>query len=143
MMLFGEGVRGVRPWAVTNEGDVWLTHNRRDGAIYAFVRLDPIPSFRVTESRAFAGKKITLKSVRATPRTKVTLLSQAGNLKWTQDEQGLHIDVLRNHTVQLVRARAAAEKTESGGEQTILTWGPDLPVAIKITNAGPAPLEEK
>lgn len=143
MMLFGEGVRGVRPWTVTNEGDIWLTHNRKEGAIYAFTRLDPIPSFRVTESRAFAGKKITLKSVRATPQTKVTLLSQAGGLEWTQDEQGLHIDVLRNHTVQLVRARAAAEKTESGGEQTILTWGPDLPVAIKITNAGPAPLAVK
>ena len=143
MMLNGESVRGVRPWAVTNEGDVWLTHNRKDGAVYAFVSLDQIPSYRVTESRAFAGKRFTLRSVKATPQTKVTLLSQAGDCEWTQDDQGLHISVLRNHTVQLIRAQAEDEKTEGGGEKTILTWGPDLPVAVKITNAGPAPLTAK
>ena len=56
----------------------------------------------------------------------------------TQDDQGLHISVLRNHTVQLIRAQTPEEKTEGGGEKTILTWGPDLPVAVKITNARPA-----
>ena len=67
----------------------------------------------------------------------MTLLSQAGDCEWTQDEKGLHIAVFRNHTVQLMRARD--ENTEGGGEKTVLTWGPDLPVAVKITNAGPSP----
>ncbi len=140
MMLYGEGVRGVRPWVVTNEGDVWLTHNRKDGAVYAFADLDPLDP-KAAPGGAYYGKRITLKSVKTTPQTKVTLLSQAGECEWTQDEQGLHIGVFRNHTVQLMRSRD--EKTEGGGEKTVVTWGPELPVAVKITNAGPAPLTAK
>ena len=36
MSLYGEGVRGVRPWITTNEGNVWLTTRRSDGTVYAF-----------------------------------------------------------------------------------------------------------
>jgi alpha-L-fucosidase len=138
MMLYGEAVRGVRPWVTTNEGDVWLTRNRKDGAVYAFVNLDR----SVTKSGYFAGKRFTLKSVKATPQTKVTVLSQAGECEWKQDEQGLHIAAFRNHTVQLMRAKPD-EKTEGGGEKTPLTWGPDLPVAVKITNVQPSPATVK
>ena len=77
MMLYGEGVRGVRPWTVTNEGDVWLTHNRKDGAVYAFADLDR----SVTKSGFFAGKRFTLQSVRATPETKITLLEPGGGMR--------------------------------------------------------------
>ena len=139
MMLYGEGVRGVRPWTVTNEGDVWLTHRRSDGSVYAFVDLD----FGHTAPGAHAGRKFTLRSVKATPETKVTLLSQAGECEWKEDEQGFHIAVFRKHTVQLIRAQKKDVSTEDGGEKTPLTWGPDWPVAVKIAHAAPASTSEK
>ena len=40
MMLYGESVRGVRPWIVTNEGDVWFTQKRAEGTVYALAGLD-------------------------------------------------------------------------------------------------------
>jgi len=139
MMLYGEGVRGVRPWTVTNEDDVWLTHRRSDGSVYAFVDLD----YGLTVSGAHAGRKFTLKSVKATPETKVTLLSQTGECEWKEDEQGLHITVFRKHTVQLIRAQKKDVSTEDGGEKTPLTWGPDWPVAVKIIHAVPASISDK
>jgi hypothetical protein len=84
-----------------------------------------------------------LKSVRATPETKITLLSQAGECEWKEDEQGLHIAVFRKHTVQLIRAQKKDVPMEDGGEKTPLTWGPDWPVAVKITHAAPASTSEK
>ncbi len=139
MMLYGEGVRGVRPWTVTNEGDVWLTHRRSDGSVYAFVDLD----YGLTTAGAHAGRRFTLKSVKSTPQTKVTLLSQAGECEWKEDEQGLHIAVFRKHTVQLIRAQKKDVPMEGGGERTPLTWGPDWPVTVKITHAVPASTSEK
>jgi alpha-L-fucosidase len=139
MMLYGEGVRGVRPWTVTNEGDVWLTNRRSDGSVYAFVDLD----YGLTAPGAHAGKSFALKSVKASQETKVTLLSQAGECEWKEDEQGLHITVFRKHTVQLVRAQKKDVSMEDGGEKTPLTWGPDWPVAVKISHAVPAPISDK
>jgi len=139
MMLYGEGVRGVRPWLVTNEGDIWLTHRRSDGSVYAFVDLD----YGLTAPGAHAGRRFTLKSVKATPETKVTLLSQAGECEWNEDGEGLHIAVFRKHTVQLIRAQKEDVSTEDGGERTPLTWGPDWPVAVRISHAAPASMTEK
>jgi alpha-L-fucosidase len=139
MMLYGEGVRGVRPWTMTNEGDVWLTHRRSDGSVYAFADLD----YSLTAPGAHAGRRFTVKSVKATPETKVTLLSQAGECEWQEDEQGLHIAVFRKHTVQLIRAQKKDVSMEDGGEKTPLTWGPDWPVAVKISHAVPASTSEK
>jgi alpha-L-fucosidase len=135
MMLYGEGIRGVRPWGVTNEGDVWLTTRRSDNTVYAFVDLDRA----VTVPGAHAGRRFTLKSVKATPQTKVTLLSQAGECEWKEDDQGMHIGAFRKHTVQLIRAQAQDEKTAEGGVRTPLSWGPAGPVAVKITNVRPSP----
>lgn len=139
MMLYGEAVRGVRPWTVTNEGDVWLTHRRTDGSVYALVDLD----YGMTAPGAHAGRKFTLRSVRTTPETKVTLLSQAGECEWKEDEEGLHITVFRKHTVQLIRAAEKDVATEDGGEKTPLTWGPDWPVAVKISHAVPASTKDQ
>ena len=56
MMLYGEAVRGVRPWTVTNEGDVWFTQKRAEGTVYALAVLreqhqDPPPQIRLRDSR--------------------------------------------------------------------------------------------
>jgi len=130
MMLYGEAVRGVRPWVVTNEGDVWLTNRRDDGTVYAFVDLDFAPKPGVK------GREVTLKSVKSTPETKISLLSQAGGLEWKEDAQGLHIQVDRKQTIQLVR-KPGTKKDEKDSAIAI-AWGPDWPVAVKITGARPA-----
>jgi alpha-L-fucosidase len=126
MMLYGESVRAVRPWVVTNEADVWLTGKRAEGTVYALASL---------ESNA---RTLLLKSVMAAPGTKVTLLGQEGDLPWEQTTAGLKITVNRKQTIRLVKAPARpGEKAESSDKQR-LTWGPDWPVAVKITGAAPA-----
>jgi alpha-L-fucosidase len=126
MMLYGEAVRGVRPWIVTNEGDIWLTERRTDGTVYAFADLE-------NGSRSFV-----LKSIKASPETKITMLSQSGECEWKEDANGLHITVTRKQTIRLVRAPAKKGTSTENSDKQELTWGPDWPVAVKITNARPA-----
>ena len=121
MMLYGEAVRGVRPWSVTNEGDVWFTAKRAEGTVYALARLDERNS-----------RTLLLKSVAATPATKVTLLGQEGELAWEQTPAGLKIAVTRKQTIRLVKAKPAKDQPESTDIQR-LTWGLEAPVAVKIT----------
>jgi alpha-L-fucosidase len=132
MMSNEEGIRGVRPWIRSNEGDVWFTQRKRDGTIYAFVDLafgfegkgDPWPM----------GRALDLRTVRATPATKITILGQAGECPWTQDAGGLHVRVVGTQTIQIVKAPS----TKAGSPST-WNWGTDWPVTLKITAAGPAP----
>jgi alpha-L-fucosidase len=133
MMLYGEAVRGVRPWTVTNEGDVWLTSRRSDGTVYAFAD----PDYSLAEADASAGCRFTLRSVKTTPRTTVSVLSQAGGCSWTEDKEGLHIAVARTQTIQLVKAPSGM-KAQPGKPPRGYAWGPDWPIALKITNARPA-----
>ena len=126
MMLYGESVRGVRPWIVTNEGDVWFTRRRSDGTVYALAGLDR------------NARKLLVRSVAASPETRVTLLSQDGDCKWEQTAAGLKIDVARKQTVRLIRAPAGPGGKADDPDKQPLTWGPDWPVAVKITNAKPA-----
>lgn len=135
MMLYGEAVRGVRPWTVTNEGDVWLTSRRFDGTVYAFA--DPDYNLADADADAAAGCRLTLRSVKTTPRTTVSVLSQAGGCSWTEDKDGLHIAVARTQTIQLVKAPSGM-KAQPGKPPRGYAWGPDWPIALKITNARPA-----
>ena len=134
MMLYGEAVRGIRPWIVTNEGDVWFTHRRGDGTVFAFVDLDYNPE--PGRKSRLPGRTITLKSVKSTPETKISLLSQSGDLEWKEDAQGLKINVERKQTIQLIRKPGT--KPEQEGSAISIAWGPDWPVAVKITNVKPA-----
>lgn len=133
MMLYGEAIRGVRPWAITNEGDVWLTCRRKEGTVYAFADLE----YGLDGVKAPAGCRFTLKSVKTTPETKVSVLSQAGGCEWKEDAQGLHITVSRIHTIQLIKTPALKAGAKQGAKTSPLTWGPDWPVTVKITNARP------
>ena len=126
MMLYGEAVRGVRPWVVTNEGEVWLTHRRADGTVYAFVDLE-------NNRSAF-----TLKSVRATADTKVSLLGQEGDLEWKDSPAGLQVTVLRKQTIRLVKAPPKPGASAASVDKQALRWGPDWPVAVKLANVRPA-----
>jgi alpha-L-fucosidase len=132
MMLNGEAVRGVRPWKVTNEGDIWFTTRRGDGTVFAFVD----PQYGVKGVTTAAGRKFSLKSVRTTPDSKITVLGQEGGVEWKQDASGLNVTVSCTHTVQLVKSSKAAKKATKGDA---FTWGPDWPIAVKITKAQAAP----
>jgi alpha-L-fucosidase len=126
MMLYGEAVRGVRPWTVTNEGDVWFTQKRSEGTVYALAGLDR------------NARSLVLKSVAASPETKVTLLGQEGDCTWEQTPAGLKITVARKQTIRLVKAAPGPDEKVGSSDKQRLTWGPDWPVAVKITKAKPA-----
>jgi alpha-L-fucosidase len=131
MMMFGESVRGVRPWVTTNENDVWLTSRRADGTVYAIASLES----GLEGIKAPLGGRFTLRSVRTTPETKITVLGQEGGVEWKEDARGLHVTVSRTQTVQLVKSPAP----KVGVKDRTFGWGPAWPVAVKITKAVPAP----
>jgi alpha-L-fucosidase len=130
MMANEEAVRGVRPWVVSNEGDVWFTRGKSDGTVYAFV--DLAYGFGRKGRPWPMGRALDLKSVKASAETKITVLGQAGECPWTQDDSGLHVRVVLNHTLKIVRSPVSNPEDPA-------TFGPDWPVALKITAAGPAP----
>jgi alpha-L-fucosidase len=126
MMLYGEAVRGVRPWIVTNESDVWFTQKRAEGTVYALAGLEK------------NARSLVLKSVVASPDTKVSLLGQEGDCPWEQTPDGLRITVTRKQTIRLVKAPPGPGEKAGNSDKQRLTWGPGWPVAVKITKAAPA-----
>jgi alpha-L-fucosidase len=134
MMLYGEAIKGVRPWTVTNEGDVWLTSRGGEDTVYAFAELE----YGLPDIKASAGCRLTLRSVRTTPETRISVLSQNGGVEWVEDARGLHITVSRTHTIQLIKNPLAGASSKSGQKISPLTWGPDWPIALKMTNIKPA-----
>jgi alpha-L-fucosidase len=133
MMMYGEAVRAVRPWIVTNEGDVWLTQKKNgdDSTLYA------ITDFNFDEEgmsgRQFSGRHFSLNSVETTGQTTVSILGQRGECLWHQDEKGLHIAAFNHHTVQIIAYPGHNPEIKQRGH----CWGPDWPVAIKITHVKP------
>jgi alpha-L-fucosidase len=129
MMMYGEAVRGVRPWNVTNEGDVWLTQRKGEetATLYAVTEFDY--DEEGTTRRKFSGRRFTLKSVRATEETEVSILGQEGGCSWSQDDQGLHITAFNEHTIQLI----AYPGSRPEFKEREWFWGPDWPVALRIT----------
>ena len=95
MFINGESIYGVRPWVITNENDVWFTKKKDNSAVYAIIK--PKQRWKYGE-----WKDIVLRSVRATPTTKITVLGQNDqvleyqpnvrpNTTWKQVEGELHI----------------------------------------------------
>jgi alpha-L-fucosidase len=94
-----EAIYNIRPWHVIREGDVWFTKGKDSDTVYAF--LTKLPNWRKGERKEF-----TLKSVRTTKRSKVSVLGQSGRVleyntqvipetRWDQDAEGLQISVMR------------------------------------------------
>jgi alpha-L-fucosidase len=93
----GEAIYQVRPWVVTNEGNVWFTRRKGADTVYAFVTRSPWP---LGERRTIA-----LRSVKATPRTRVRILGASGDVleyrpdvdprpSWKQEADGLHVSAM-------------------------------------------------
>jgi alpha-L-fucosidase len=123
MFVNSECIYGVRPWVITNEGDVWFTKKKDDSAVYAIVK---------TKDRWPYGtwRDFTFKSLRATGKTEVTVLGQNDEVleyqpdiipksTWKQDADGLHVRAM--HAQRLYNDRK---------------W--PNPVVLKITHVEPA-----
>jgi alpha-L-fucosidase len=104
MQVNQESIYGVRPWVITNEQDIWFTKAKNADTVYAIVKQQP---------RWVRGqwREIVLKSVAATPATKVTVLGQNGRVleyspqtnpapAFHQEQDGLHIRAMFTHRLQ-------------------------------------------
>lgn len=100
----GEAIFGARAWHTTNEGKVWFTRGRGEDAdtVYAIIPGDPVTGEPWTYG---TRKTVVLKGVRATDKTKVQVLGQAGRrveyrpfidakTTWAQDDKGLYVSAV-------------------------------------------------
>lgn len=69
MFVNGEAIYGVRPWVVTNEGEYWFTRKKNSNTVYVIVK--PEQRWKYGE-----WKEISLKSVKATADTRISVLGQ-------------------------------------------------------------------
>ncbi len=119
----GESIKNVRPWVITNESNVWFTRSAGSNTVYAFLT-------RMSPWKLGDAKTVTLRSVKATAATRVTVLGQSDEIveyrpevkpktTWKQEGNGLHITAYRAQRLYTDRR-----------------W-PD-PLVLKITNVEPA-----
>ncbi len=123
MFVNGESIYGVRPWVITNENEFWFTKKKDENTIYVFVK--PQERWKLGE-----WKDISLRSVKGTDRTEVSVLSQNDKIleyqasvvpktTWKQDG-----DTFRIHAMRAQRL------------YTNRQW--PNPVVLKVTNVLPA-----
>ncbi|WP_263385017.1 alpha-L-fucosidase [Granulicella arctica] len=104
MFVNGESIYGVRPWIIPNEGDIWFTQKKNKGPLYAILD-STVPWERGT------WREFTLHSVRANKDSSISVLGQDDKTveykpttipqsTWTQQEDGLHIRVMRAQRLQ-------------------------------------------
>lgn len=104
MFVNSDAIYSVRPWVITNEGDIWFTKKKDGNTLYAIVESDS-PWRRAT------WKEFTLHSVRATDKTEVSVLSQNDQVveyhpeitpksTWHQEKDGLHVRALQAQRLQ-------------------------------------------
>lgn len=122
----GEAIHGVRPWIIPNEGPnespVYFTRRGNEPTVYAFITGEAL--------RMGDWKDVTLRSVRATGATRISVLGQSDErleyrpdvtpkTTWKQQPDGLHIRAM--HAQRMYDNRR---------------W--PNPMVLKITNAEPA-----
>jgi len=118
----GESIKNVRPWVITNENNIWFTRHKDSNTVYAF--LTKMQPWKLGEA-----KTVTLRSVRATRQTEISVLGQSDEIveyrpdvkpktTWTEDSDGLHINAYRAQRLYTDRR-----------------W--PNPIVLKITNAQP------
>jgi alpha-L-fucosidase len=98
-LVNGEAIKNVRPWVITNENNIWFTRHKDSNTVYAF--LTKMSPWKLGEA-----KTVTLRSVRSTPRTQVSVLGQSDQIveyrpevkpktSWKQSGAGLEITAYR------------------------------------------------
>lgn len=104
MFVNSEAIYGVRPWIITNEGDVWFTKKKDSSALYAIV--DPETPWKMG-----VWKDLVLHSVKATAKTEVSVLGANGEVleyapkvipksTFRMESDGLHIRTMRSQRLQ-------------------------------------------
>jgi alpha-L-fucosidase len=98
---FGESIDRVRPWVVSNEGNLWFTQRKDKGAststVYVFITKTP---WLMGDRKSF-----TLKSVKPTKDTQITVLGSDNKIleykpdadaasHFRHDARGMHLDVI-------------------------------------------------
>jgi alpha-L-fucosidase len=94
---YGRAIHDVRPWVVSNEGNIWFTKKKDADTVYVFLNK---VSWSLGERKQF-----TLRSVRASADSQVTVLGATGETleykpdvdprpHFTQDAGGLRLDVM-------------------------------------------------
>ncbi len=104
MQVNQECIYGVRPWAITNEQNIWFTRAKNENTVYAIVKQQP---------RWVRGqwRDFVLKSVRATEKTRLSVLGQNGRVleyrpevdprpTFRQEADGLHLRAMFTHRLQ-------------------------------------------
>lgn len=121
MFINQESIYDIRPWVITNEGDIWFTKAKDENTVYAFVTKSPMALGDT--------KTVTLQSVASSDQTVVSVLGQTGEVleyfpdvnpaaTWKQTDKGLTITFTRAQRIHNDRK-----------------W--PNPVVLKITNAKP------
>ena len=101
-LINNKAIFGTIPCKVTNEDGVWYTQEKDGSVIYAFLTGSEWPWGE--------RKEITLKSIRASNKTKVSILGETGKILeykpdidprpyWRQTKDGLHISAMRTKRV--------------------------------------------
>ena len=104
MFVNSEAIYGVRPWIITNEGDVWFTKTKDGSVLYAIV--DPAIPWKLGE-----WQELILRSVKATAKTEVSVLGANGEVleyapkvvpktTFRMESDGLHIRTMRSQRLQ-------------------------------------------
>jgi len=98
-----EAIESVRPWIVTNEGNIWFTASKDKGTVYAVIT--GLPDWAKGDRKEFV-----LGSVKATAKTAIGVLGQNDKVteyqneldvhsRFEQKEDGLHISVVKAQRV--------------------------------------------
>ncbi len=104
MFANSDSIYGVRPWVITNEGDVWFTRKKDTNTLYALV--DSPEPWKYGE-----WNDLTLHALRATKDTQISVLGQSGKVleyqpkinpaaTWHMEKDGLHIRAMRAQRMQ-------------------------------------------
>ena len=95
----GEAIHNTRPWVVAREENLWFTKHKADDTVYVFVT-------GIDNWRRGDRKELTVYSVEATSKTKISVLGHAGQIceysptrdvtpRFQQTENGLKLSVCR------------------------------------------------
>jgi len=68
-----QAIQNVRSWIIPNEENLWLSKSKNENTVYVYITGEPDWTFG-------DRKKFLLRSVKATPETKISVLGQTGKI---------------------------------------------------------------
>jgi alpha-L-fucosidase len=97
----GEAITEVRPWIVSNEGDIWLARHKSENKLYAYIT-------GIEDWKRGDRKSFLLRSVKSTEKTRISVLGQSGNVveyKPEVDGRATFDQTPEGLTISMVRAQ--------------------------------------